>query len=125
MLNRSSPRVPLTKRGVLNTETVRFNHLVSYPRSGIRLREALIKCGSLESLFTGVTLRSLGQATRTSWAERTLWVARVLDRVHAASRLPQTIALDNGPELDRRRLDAWAYRCFSERRPGAARGATA
>jgi putative transposase len=39
-----------------------------------------------------------------------LRVARVLDRLHAAIGLPQTIVLDNGPEFAGRTLDAWAYR---------------
>ena len=36
-------------------------------------------------------------------------VARVLDRLHAAVGLPQTIVVDNGPEFAGRTLDAWAY----------------
>ena len=39
-----------------------------------------------------------------------LRVVRVLDRLHAAIGLPQTIVLDNGPEFAGRTLDAWAYR---------------
>jgi len=38
-----------------------------------------------------------------------LRVARVLDRLHAAMGLPQTIVVDNGPEFAGRTLDAWAY----------------
>jgi putative transposase len=38
-----------------------------------------------------------------------LRVTRVLDRVHAAIGLPQTIVVDNGPEFTGRTLDAWAY----------------
>ena len=38
-----------------------------------------------------------------------LRVARVLDRLHAAIGLPQTIVVDNGPEFAGRTLDAWAY----------------
>lgn len=38
-----------------------------------------------------------------------LRVARVLDRLHAAVGLPQTIVVDNGPEFAGRTLDAWAY----------------
>jgi putative transposase len=36
-------------------------------------------------------------------------VTRVLDRLHAAVGLPQTIVVDNGPEFAGRTLDAWAY----------------
>ena len=36
-------------------------------------------------------------------------MARVLDRLHAAIGLPQTIVVDNGPEFAGRTLDAWAY----------------
>src|SRR6202007_734470 len=39
-----------------------------------------------------------------------LRVARVLDRLHAAIGLPQTIVPDTGPEFAGRTLDAWAYR---------------
>jgi putative transposase len=38
-----------------------------------------------------------------------LRVARVLDRLHAAVGLPQTVVVDNGPEFAGRTLDAWAY----------------
>ena len=38
-----------------------------------------------------------------------LRVTRVLDRLHAAVGLPQTIVVDNGPEFAGRTLDAWAY----------------
>ncbi len=38
-----------------------------------------------------------------------LRVARVLDRLHAAVGLPQSIVVDNGPEFAGRTLDAWAY----------------
>ena len=38
-----------------------------------------------------------------------LRVTRVLDRLHAAIGLPQTIVVDNGPEFAGRTLDAWAY----------------
>jgi putative transposase len=38
-----------------------------------------------------------------------LRVARVLDGLHAAVGLPQSIVLDNGPECAGRMLDAWAY----------------
>ena len=38
-----------------------------------------------------------------------LRVARVLDRLHAAIGLPQSIVVDNGPEFAGRTLDAWAY----------------
>ena len=38
-----------------------------------------------------------------------LRVTRVLDRLHAALGLPQTIVVDNGPEFAGRTLDAWAY----------------
>ena len=38
-----------------------------------------------------------------------LRVTRVLDRLHAALGLPQTIVVDNGPEFTGRTLDAWAY----------------
>jgi putative transposase len=38
-----------------------------------------------------------------------LRVTRVLDRLHAAVGLPQTIVVDNGPEFASRTLDAWAY----------------
>ena len=38
-----------------------------------------------------------------------LRVARVLDRLHAITGLPQTIVVDNGPEFAGRALDAWAY----------------
>jgi putative transposase len=38
-----------------------------------------------------------------------LRVTRVLDRLHAAIGLPQTIVVDNGPEFVGRTLDAWAY----------------
>jgi putative transposase len=38
-----------------------------------------------------------------------LRVARVLDRLHAAVGLPNTIVVDNGPEFAGRTLDAWAY----------------
>jgi putative transposase len=38
-----------------------------------------------------------------------LRVARVLDRLHAAHGLPQTIVVDNGPEFAGRTLAAWAY----------------
>ena len=38
-----------------------------------------------------------------------LRVTRVLDRLHAADGLPQTIVVDNGPEFAGRTLDAWAY----------------
>jgi len=38
-----------------------------------------------------------------------LRVVRVLDRLHAAVGLPQTIVVDNGPEFAGRTLDAWAY----------------
>ena len=40
-----------------------------------------------------------------------LQVARVVDRLHAAIGLPQTIVVDNGPEFAGRTLDAWAYAC--------------
>ena len=36
-------------------------------------------------------------------------MVRVLTRLQAAMRLPQTIVLDNGPEFAGRTLDAWAY----------------
>jgi len=39
-----------------------------------------------------------------------LRVARMLDRLHAAIGLPQTIVVDNGREFAGRTLDAWAYR---------------
>jgi putative transposase len=38
-----------------------------------------------------------------------LRVTRILDRLHAAVGLPQTIVVDNGPEFAGRTLDAWAY----------------
>jgi putative transposase len=38
-----------------------------------------------------------------------LRVTRVLNRLHAAIGLPQTIVVDNGPEFAGRTLDAWAY----------------
>jgi putative transposase len=38
-----------------------------------------------------------------------LRVTRVLDRLHGAIGLPQTIVVDNGPEFAGRTLDAWAY----------------
>ena len=38
-----------------------------------------------------------------------LRVARVLDRLHATTGLPQAIVVDNGPEFAGRTLDAWAY----------------
>ena len=38
-----------------------------------------------------------------------LRVTRVLDRLHAAVGLPQSIVVDNGPEFAGRTLDAWAY----------------
>lgn len=38
-----------------------------------------------------------------------LRVTRVLDRLHAAIGLPETIVVDNGPEFAGRTLDAWAY----------------
>ena len=38
-----------------------------------------------------------------------LRVTRVLERLHAALGLPQTIVVDNGPEFAGRTLDAWAY----------------
>ena len=38
-----------------------------------------------------------------------LRVTRVLDRLHAALGLPQSIVVDNGPEFAGRTLDAWAY----------------
>jgi putative transposase len=38
-----------------------------------------------------------------------LRVTRVLDRLHAAVGLPNTIVVDNGPEFAGRTLDAWAY----------------
>ena len=36
-------------------------------------------------------------------------MTRVLDRLAAAGGLPQTIVVDNGPEVAGRTLDAWAY----------------
>ena len=38
-----------------------------------------------------------------------LRVTRVLDRLHAAVGLHQTLVVDNGPEFAGRTLDAWAY----------------
>jgi len=38
-----------------------------------------------------------------------LRVTRVLDRLHSAVGLPETIVVDNGPEFAGRTLDAWAY----------------
>jgi putative transposase len=38
-----------------------------------------------------------------------LRITRVLDRLHDAIGLPQTIVVDNGPEFAGRTLDVWAY----------------
>jgi putative transposase len=36
-------------------------------------------------------------------------VVRVLEHLHATTRLPRTIVVDNGPEFAGRALETWAY----------------
>jgi putative transposase len=73
---------------------------------------------TLDTLADGRTFRTLNivdDFTRECVAievDRSLpglRVARVLDRLHGAVGLPETIVVDNGPEFAGRTLDAWAY----------------